>query len=261
MAANGIEAAGALCVVTAADIEFKTVARLLSAGTPSIENGLQMLRGWYGKREVTLLKTEIGANGFAEKLRAHLAHHQYVALIVIGLAGALDPALRTGDVVVYDRCLPGGSESQKENEKSAQFFCNAELTQVLFEELGRQRLRCLRHIGLSVAHVVIDARQKFTLYAQTKAGAVDMESYLVLAAVAELQLPCAVVRVVMDEAASDLPDFNAGLDAAGRIQLWPTLQALVARPRATLTFLLTLQPALCKLDQVARAVLTGLNSR
>lgn len=264
MAANGIEAASALCVITAADIEFKTVAQLLSARTPSVENGLQVLRGCYGKREVTLLKTEIGAVGFAEKLRAHLARHHYAALIVIGLAGALDPALRTGDVVVYDCCLDGRSDSQKETlhqEKRASFFCNADITQMLFEELNRQGLHCLRHTGISVAHVVIEAQQKLALHAQTKAAAVDMETYLVLAAIADLQLPIAAVRVVMDEAVSDLPDFNAGLDVAGRVRLRPMLRALGAKPRATLTFLLTLQSALRNLDQVTRVVLAGLNSR
>lgn len=264
MAANGIKTVDALCIVTAADIEFKTVAKLLPGGKPTVEGGLQMLRGRYGVREVTLLKTEIGAVGFAEKLQAHLAHHHYAALIVIGLAGALDPALRTGDVVVYDRCLDGRDLSQMSSlntGKCGEAFCNTELTQLLSEAFNQRGLLGQRHTGLSVARVVIEARQKQALFQQTKAAAVDMETYLVLAAIADLQLPSAAVRVVMDEAASDLPDFNAGLDVAGGVRLWPMLRALVARPRATLTFLLTLRPALRNLDRVAQVFLAGLNSR
>ena len=252
MAANATEAMGALCVITAADIEFNTVAKLLSAHAVTIEDGLQVLRGGHNGRAITLLKTEIGAVGFAEKLRVHLAHDQYAALVVIGLAGALDPALRTGAVVVYDGCLDG---------LGAETFCDQELARQLFEAFNRQGLSCQRGTGLSVARVVIEARQKLTLHQQTKAGVVDMETSLVLTTVADLRLPCAAVRVVMDEAANDLPDFNAGLDATGRVQLWPTLRALAARPRATLAFLLTLRPALRRLDQVARAILTGLDSR
>ena len=87
----------------------------------------------------------------------------------------------------------------------------------------------------------------------------DMESYLVLTVAEERQLPCLTVRVIMDEAASDLPDFNAGLDTAGRVKLAPTLRALVARPRATASFLLALQPALRSLEQAARVVLRHSN--
>jgi nucleoside phosphorylase len=264
MAANAIEAADALCVITAADIEFKTIAKLLSGGRSTVEDGLQILRSQHGAREVTLLKSEIGAVGFAEKLRAHLVHHPYKALVVIGLAGALDPALRTGDVVLYDRCLDGRDLPQPtflHNRKCSEAFCNAELTQRLLESFNQQELPCQCHSGLSVERVVIKAQQKRALYEQTQAGAVDMETYLILAAVADFKRPCAAIRVVMDEAASDLPDFNAGLDMAGRVQLWPTVLALAASPRTTLTFMLTLRPALRNLERVARAVFKALNSR
>lgn len=267
MAANAIEALGALCVITAADIEFKLVAKLLSAARPTVEQGLQLVRGQAGVRPVVLLKTEIGAVGFAEKLRTHLAENQYAALVVIGLAGALDPTLKTGDVVLYDRCLDGRGRSAAvpQNiahvEKRACIPCDVQFGKLLFERIGGQGLRCQRATGLSEERVVTEADQKHAFYEQTQASAVDMETYLVLATVAEFKLPCTAVRVVMDEAASDLPDFNAGLDAAGRVQLWPTLWALVARPRATLTFFRSLRPALRNLERATRAVFQALNSR
>ncbi len=272
MTVNEIEAPGSLCVITAAGIEFKTVAKLLLAGTPTDENGLKVLRGRFGARQVTLLKTEIGAAGLAEKLQAHLAQNHFAALVIIGLAGALDPALRTSDVVLYDRCLDGRKleaawrdgkfEKRSTSEASGGGIpCDDALGQKLFEEFGKQGLRCQRGAGLLVERVVIEARLKQALHEQTEAAAVDMETYLVLAATAEFQLPCAAVRVMLDEAASDLPDFNAGLDAAGRVQLWPTLRALARRPHATLQFLRTLRPALRNLTRAAEAVFNVLNSR
>lgn len=267
MAANAFEAADALCVITAADIEFKTVAKLLSLAKSTVEHGLQVVRGQCGSQQVTLLKTEIGAAGFAEKLQAHLAQTQYAALVVIGLAGALDPALKTGDVVLYDGCLDGRGmcvappPNPPQYKKSDLVLCDVEFSNLLVEELTRQGLRCRHATGVTVERVIVDAQQKRTLYRQTQADAVDMETYLVLAAVANFKLPCAAVRIVMDEAASDLPDFNAGLDAAGRIQPCQTLQALAARPRAALIFLFTLRPAMRNLNRAARSVFQALNSR
>ncbi len=264
MTANGAEALGGLCVITAADIEFNTVAKLLAAAAPTVENGLKVLRGRYGARQVALLKTEIGAVSLAGKLREHLAQNHYAALLVIGLAGALDPALQTGDVVLYDRCLDGRKLEAAllgGNLESRSIHCDDVLGQKLFEGLSKQGLRCCRGAGLLVERVVIEARLKQALREQTMAAAVDLETYLVMAAAAEFQLPCAAVRVVLDEAASDLPDFNAGLDAAGRMRLWPTLRALAKRPRAALKFLLTLRPALRNLTRAAEAVFKVLNSR
>jgi len=69
-------------------------------------------------------------------------------------------------------------------------------------------------------------------------------------------LPCAALRIVLDEAASDLPDFNAALGKDGRMQLRPLLQAMRARPRATLRFLRSLRPALRALRQATAGALS-----
>ncbi|MBI1764699.1 MAG: hypothetical protein HYR56_25015 [Acidobacteria bacterium] len=270
MTASGVEAPGDLCVITAAVIEFKTVAKLLSADAPISEDGLQVLRGRYGAQKVTLLKTEIGAVGFAEKLQAHLAQNHYAALLVIGLAGALDPRLRTGDVVLYDRCLDGRKlEAAWRAGKLEGFLineqdgipCNERLGQKLFERCSERGLPSQRVAGLLVERVIIEAQQKRALFERTQAATVDMETYLVWAAAAEFHLPCAAVRVVMDEAASDLPDFNAGLNRTGQWRLWPMLHVLLVRPRVTFQFLRTLRPALQSLTQVSRVVFSLLSSR
>ena len=226
-------------------------ADLLTNGALTDEAGLKVLRGQAGARPVAVLKTEIGAAGFADKLRAHLTSNQYAALVVIGLAGALDPQLRTGDVVIYDRCLSETNETC--------LCCAALLSEQLLETLRAQGLNCRRGTGLLMERVIIEAQHKLALHQRTQAVAVDMESYLVLAAADSI--PCAVVRVVMDEAASDLPDFNAGLDATGQVRLAPTLWALAARPRATLQFLRSLRPALHSLERAAHAVLHATASR
>jgi nucleoside phosphorylase len=214
---------------------------------------------------VTVLQTEIGAPKFAERLRDHLSIFDYDALLIIGLAGALDPALRTSEVVIYDRCLngrgaegrlqSGGKENSSACDEIVSISCDARLAQQLFEALNGQGLRCVRGAGALVKQVIIDARTKLELGRQLQAAAADMESYLVLAVVAESELPCAVLRIVLDEAASDLPDFNAALGKDGRMELRPLLRAMRARPLATLRFLRSLRPALRALRQASAGAL------
>jgi adenosylhomocysteine nucleosidase len=249
-----------LCVVTAADIEFKTVAQLLREKQTVNEADLIYCRGRRGKRSIALLQAAIGAAGFAEKLAQHLATQRYDALLVLGLAGALDSQLKTGDVVVYERCLDlrehsGVREMQLSRDEFASIGCDAALSQQLFDRLSGRGLRCLPGLGAMAARVVIDAQDKLRLGAQTGAQAVDMETFLLAETAARCGLACAAVRVVLDEATHDLPDFNAGLNAEGRLELGRTLQAMAMRPVASWHFLRSLPVASRALRQAAEAVL------
>lgn len=260
-----------VCVVTAAEIEFKNVVKLLTGALTQLELKLKVCRGRFAGLAVTVLQTEIGAAKFADRLRDHLSIFEYDALLLIGLAGALDPALRAGEVVIYDRCLDGrGAEARLHNgsrenpsarDEIASISCDAALTQELFEVLTKQGLRCVRGAGALVERIIIDAQTKLALGRQLRAAAADMETYLVLAVVAEYQLPCAVLRIVLDEAASDLPDFNAGLGRDGRMELRPVLQAMRTRPMATLRFLRSLRPALRALRQATAGALNHFTIR
>ena len=235
-----------LCVVTAADIEFKTVAALLTDCVVAADG---VCRGRCDGRLITLLKTEIGARGFAAKLAAHLTTHRYDALLVAGLCGALDRKLKTGDAVIYDRCFDGRAAAAGEG-----IGCDALLSDKLLAAVRAAGVNCGRGAGVTVAHIVVAAADKLALGARWDAAAVDMETYDVLAGCAEFDLPAAALRVVMDEAAHDLPDFNRALAADGRMNAGRTAAALAARPLAAARFFTTVRPAQRALQLAVKAV-------
>lgn len=267
MADKPMERAARLCVVTAADIEFKTVAKLLRTPVYHATTGLPVLHGSCVQWDVDVLKSNIGAPDFSEQLQAHLLTERYTALLVIGLAGGLNPGLKTGDVVVYESCLDGSTPTASSREKSssnddlASISGDVKLTSQLFEVLHSHGLNCLRGIGLLAGRVIIEAQLKTALYQWTGATVVDMETYLVWSAAAASRTPCAALRIVLDEAASNLPDFNNGLDASGQIHVWRTLRALAASPRATWSFMRSLLPALSALERSTQIVFNHLASR
>ncbi|MEK7833274.1 MAG: hypothetical protein AAB401_19445, partial [Acidobacteriota bacterium] len=86
-----------ICLVTAVDIEFKTAITLLSQSVLLTESKYKICRGVIGDRRITVLQCGMGARGFAEWLSHHLKNNSYEALIVAGLAGGLNPKLKTGD--------------------------------------------------------------------------------------------------------------------------------------------------------------------
>ena len=137
-------------------------------------------------------------------------------IVSVGFCGALDPALRIGDIVV-----------------SGEFP----------EELGAS---FVQGDVLSVDRVAITAGEKRQLRASTQAAVVEMESAEVARKARDWKLPFGCVRVVSDVANEDLPlDFNRYRDADGRFNRTRIAWAAVSRP-------FTVLPGLIRLDRNCR---------
>ncbi len=132
-------------------------------------------------------------------------------LMSIGFCGALDPALRVGDIVV------SGDVPRSANG----VFVRGEV--------------------LSVDRVAVTAEEKHRLRTRTGAAVVEMESAAVAAQARRWGVPFRCVRAVSDTAAEDLPlDFNEYRDTAGRFRLGRIAGAAVLRPFTALPGLLRL---------------------
>ena len=137
-------------------------------------------------------------------------------ILSIGFCGALDPALRIGDIVVSGE-VPGG--------------------------LGAS---FVRGDVVSVDRVAITVREKCDLRAATGAAVVEMESAAVAEKAREWNVPFGCVRVVSDAAGEDLPlDFNQYRDADGRFERTRIALAALGRP-------FTVLPGLVRLDRHCR---------
>jgi adenosylhomocysteine nucleosidase len=137
------------------------------------------------------------------------------AVISIGFCGALDPALRIGDIVVSG-------------------------------ELKGVRASFIRGDVLSLDRVAVTAEEKRKLRDSTGAAVVEMESAAVAKKAREWGVPFRCVRVVSDTAGEDMPlDFNRYRDADGRFQRLRIAGAALARPFTAL-------PGLVRLDRNCR---------
>jgi nucleoside phosphorylase len=230
-----------LCLITAADIEFRLAADLLSNPITTIGEDLQLT----SSSNITLLKTEIGAVGFSDKLNRHLATNKYDAVLIAGFGGALDPECRKNEAVVYERCI------------SALDGRSVACDRVLSERISAV-VDAHRGIGLTTERVIIDASEKQELYKKFGAMVVDMESYGVLDVCARNDLPAAVLRVISDAAEDDLPDFNRILQPDGKIDNRKVLGALLGRPRASWRFVQSMRPAGEALKAALRSAVSDL---
>jgi hopanoid-associated phosphorylase len=142
-------------------------------------------------------------------------------VISFGVAGGLDPALKSGDVVVATEVMAG------ENRWLAASALSEEL--ITGAGLGRQRV--IRGGLAGVERVVAAQSGKAALRSQTGAAAVDMESHIAAAYAAEASLPFAALRVISDPATRALPALATNaIKANGDIDLRTVLRGVARNP-------------------------------
>lgn len=147
---------------------------------------------------------------------ARLAAEGAVALLSVGLAGALAPGLRPGDLLVPARVVERGGRAHAADAGLAAALGLAFEAQAL---LGSDEL-------------VADVAEKAALHAATGAVAVDMESHAVARAAAAVGLPFLAIRAIADPADAAIPPVaRASVGADGRVRVAATLRALLRRPQ------------------------------
>lgn len=140
------------------------------------------------------------------------------AILSIGLGGALDPALKVGDVVVATEVL----RPRRRWEADAAWR----------ERLMASLPKAVAGAVYGSDDMVLHALDKAKLRARGGPALVDMESHVAARVAAGRGLPLAVVRVVSDTAGVSLPPaVREGLKEDGGMNLTGVLGALARDPR------------------------------
>lgn len=192
-----------------------------------------------GNPGVTLAKTE-------ELIRAGVT-----ALLSFGIAGALDPRLQPGDLIVANGVvLPDGRH----------IACDQAWRQRVLDRIAGLDISALKFakIAVNIPGMVAGAStaaatraQKSTLFHATGALAVDMESHHVAELANRHNLPLLVIRAVADTAFDDIPEAAlVGLNDEGRPAIGAVLRSLLAKPWQL--------PALIRVALRSRAALAAL---
>ncbi|MBT7953824.1 MAG: hypothetical protein HN731_01420 [Rhodospirillaceae bacterium] len=160
-----------------------------------------------------------GANSDrAYKLASDLAVGGCEVLISFGVAGALDPALNPGDLIVPDQVLETNHTPYETSTDQLKSHLRSRVDIRSGSLLGSNKL-------------IASATEKLSQHQSTGAVAVDMESLAVAKAARDRGLPFLVIRAVSDTADQDLPSavFHA-IDDRGNPRIGAILSALAKKP-------------------------------
>ncbi len=143
-------------------------------------------------------------------------------VISFGVAGGLDPSLKSGDVVVATEVRAG----------DARWLAGLTLNEELIASVALGRSRVVRGGLAGVEEVIAAQARKAALWLQTGAAAVDMESHIAAAYATEAGLPFAALRVISDPAHRALPALaRNAIKPNGDIDVRMVLRGVVRNPR------------------------------
>jgi adenosylhomocysteine nucleosidase len=211
---------------------LRRVRKYHSASMPVIE----------GEHDGKIVAIAIGGMGRVAARRAAevlLDGHRPSWLISAGFAGALSPALGRNDLAVPEEVIdPEGHR----------------FPVVRPESLGSG----VRHVAgrlLTVDRLILGSAEKSELHNAAQADLVDMESSAVAALCAERLVRFLAVRIVSDDARTDLPREVASLmTQSGSYRIGAALRAIWNRPSSLKDFWTLHEHALEAADRLARFV-------
>jgi hopanoid-associated phosphorylase len=144
-------------------------------------------------------------------------------VISFGVAGGLDPTLKSGDIVVATEVTAG----------DARWLAGLPLSE---DHIARGAIggrRVVRGILAGAEEVIVAQARKAALHLTTGAAAVDMESHIAAAYAARFGLPFAALRVISDPAHRTLPSLaKDAIKPNGDIDLPMILRGVARNPRA-----------------------------
>ena len=159
-----------------------------------------------------------------------------LGLLLLGFAGAVDPALETGDLVLSSRyyhaaedknplnspllkggiggSLSRGSKNDRPTEREAQeeyFTADPVMWRHALEAAGKMDRPVVQVESLTVDDLVTTPQAKAAIARSYEVGVVDMEDYWVASVARDAGVPFLSARVVLDRADQALPSYLPGL--------------------------------------------------
>ena len=171
--------------------------------------------GLYDGIRIAVVESGPGQTRAARATQALLDAHAPKWIISTGFAGALQPELKTGDLVVANRIVTTSGD---------------ELT--IDVGMDSDTARGL-HVGrlLTVDHMVRTITEKKQLAEQTSSLAVEMESFAVATVCQRAKTRCMAIRAISDDLSADLPPEVLSLvGETGAVRFGAVIGSLFKRP-------------------------------
>lgn len=168
---------------------------------------------------IQVIPIPIGTNKIEETLASYslkLANSQRI--LIMGLCGSLAQQHSVGDTVLYQKCWHLNHENLN---------LESELIGIIQDKLSVNLVT-----GLTSDRPICQGAEKLQLSQVYPVSVVDMEGYGYIRGLQQLGKSIAMVRVVSDDLAGDIPDLSKAIDDDGNLKTWAMAIAFLRQPIA-----------------------------
>jgi purine-nucleoside phosphorylase len=171
------------------------------------------------------------------------------------LGGGLNPALKASDAVVYSLCRDARfSQETEAPEESASIVSDDRLSKFVFDTLQAAGISATLGEGLTVDRIVTAPGEKQALGLRYGAQAIDMETFEIAGVCEHYKTPMTALRIVLDDARREIPDFNRAYGAEGRMLPAQMAAVMLVRPAVSARFLCNLRVAVKSLRKSLESI-------
>lgn len=227
-----------IALLCATPFELESILPMLSGTSEeAAPGGMNLMSGRAGGRKALALATGVGKVAAAAGTRFLLDRYDIEVILIYGIAGALSPHVRLGDLVLADELVPadvgiahsGGFATTGPGlcEDNRLIFCPSfEVPPGMLERAraAAESARLTYHLGkvLTCDQVVLDPELRAHLGSTFQALAVEMEGAAAAQVAACDEVPFAAVRAISDELSHDFVGFEELLAYKGqtRMNVW-----------------------------------------
>lgn len=199
---------GPIAIIAALRDELKDFSEPLVPRQVTFERPTTLVETSFEDQELILVQTGIGRDNVFKSLSFLFERYDPSLLISTGYAGATDPKLASGDLVIGTEVRVLNPDVESVTGSTKPFLQKA---QTILEKKGWSH-----HLGplLTVDRVVAEPHEKAFLGTRSGAMALDMESAEVGRWAVKRKKPFLAVRAILDPVSLPLPDWEQflGLD-------------------------------------------------
>jgi nucleoside phosphorylase len=192
-----------ILIAAALDEELKTAMALCKNRKKIPNAGSNLWQAMRGDETICFLRTGVGPRRSAAHLQEALKVIKPSHIMVVGYAGAIDPGLKLGDLVVVEKAIAFSLDKESpdwEHVRLEETFKLAHSRMLVSSAKSAGLKACIGDV-LTSSYVLGEPAHKQLLYQQFHASIVDMETAALARAASANKITLSCIRAVSDEAA------------------------------------------------------------
>ncbi len=199
-----------LVIVCASSAEAQAVKKRIQIKEQTFYQDTLFMRGTLQGRALTFVQTGVGPRRAKSAAQYIIQHANPSFIVLVGAAGAVDPRLKVGDIVIINKILrkTGPIHDTKSTGIFSICFCDAGLNRIASELIKKSGLSPLEGDCLTTERFVHLKEKKQWIHTVFNVKVVEMESAALASVFSAAKIPFVNLRVVSDTNRTTIVDYE-----------------------------------------------------